>query len=70
MRNRYTAIIQRDGKWFTSYCAEIPEANGQGKTREDCLSDLAAAIDLVLEYRREKGLERAARGSEQTSVLV
>jgi predicted RNase H-like HicB family nuclease len=57
MRNRYTAIIQRDGKWFISFCPEIPEANGQGKTREDCLNDLAAAIHLVLEYRREKGIQ-------------
>lgn len=70
MRNRYTAVIQRDGKWFIAFCPEIPEANGQGKTREACLESLAAAIELVLEYRRENALERAPRGAEETSVLV
>lgn len=70
MRNRYTAIVQRDGKWFIAFCPEVPEANGQGKTREECLESLAAAIELVLEYRREKSLENAPRGAEQTSVLV
>ena len=40
MRNRYTALIQRDGKWFIASCPEVPEANGQGKTREECLANL------------------------------
>jgi predicted RNase H-like HicB family nuclease len=70
MRNRYTAVIERDGKWFIAFCPEVPEANGQGKTREECLESLAAAIELVLDYRRERGLENAPRGAEQTSVLV
>lgn len=70
MRNRYTAIIQRDEKWFVAFCPEVPEANGQGKTRAECLESLCAAIELVLEYRREQGLEKAPRGAEQTSVLV
>lgn len=70
MRNRYTAVIQRDGKWFIAFCPEVPEANGQGKTREECLESLAAAIELVLDYRREQCLEKAPRGAEQTSILV
>ena len=70
MRNRYTAIVQKDGRWFIAFCPEVPEANGQGKTREECLESLAAGIELVLEYRREQALEKAARGAEQTSVLV
>lgn len=70
MRNRYTAVVQRDGKWFVAFCPEVPEANGQGKTREECLESLAAAIDLVLDYKREKGLEKAPKGAEQTFVLV
>jgi predicted RNase H-like HicB family nuclease len=70
MRNRYTAVVQRDGEWFVAFCPEVPEANGQGKRREDCLESLAAAIDLVLNYRREQSLEKAPRGAEQTSILV
>ncbi len=70
MRNRYTAVIQRDGKWFLAFCPEVPEANGQGKTREACLENLGAAIELVLEYRRDQALEAAPRGAEQTAILV
>ncbi|MGH8022189.1 MAG: type II toxin-antitoxin system HicB family antitoxin [Limisphaerales bacterium] len=70
MRNHYTAVVQRDGKWFSAFCPEVPEANGQGKTREECLESLAAAIELVPDYRREQSLAQAPRGAKQTSVLV
>jgi predicted RNase H-like HicB family nuclease len=70
MRNRYTALVQRDGKWFIAFCPEVPEANGQGKTRQECLESLAEAIELVLDYKREQGLEKASKGTEQTSILV
>ena len=70
MRNRYTAVVQRDGKWLVAFCPEVPEANGQGKTREVCLESLAAAIELVLEYKRDEARQNAPRGAEQTSILV
>ncbi len=53
MRNEFTAIIERDGEWYISYCAEIPGANGQGKTKNECLQSLSEAIELILEDQRE-----------------
>jgi predicted RNase H-like HicB family nuclease len=43
--------------------AAIAGRNGQGKAREQCLERLAAALELVLEYRREQSLEKAPRGA-------
>ncbi|MFL5537535.1 MAG: type II toxin-antitoxin system HicB family antitoxin, partial [Longimicrobiaceae bacterium] len=51
MRNEFTAVVERDGEWFIAYCPEIPGANGQGRTRDECLENLADAIELVLEDR-------------------
>ena len=62
MKREYTAIIERDGEWFVGYCPEIPGANGQGKTTEECLADLGKAIELILSDRGEGsggGLPRA-----------
>jgi predicted RNase H-like HicB family nuclease len=56
MRNEFTAFIELDGDWFIAYSPEIPGANGQGKTREECLQNLSAAIDLILEDRRADGI--------------
>ena len=49
MRNEFTAIVEQDRPWFIAYCAEGPGANGQGKTREECLDSLREAIRLILE---------------------
>lgn len=56
MHNDFTAVIERDGDWFIAYCLEIPGANGQGRTKEECLENLSEAIELILEDRREDGL--------------
>lgn len=53
MHNEFTAIIEQDGEWFIAYCPEIPGANGQGKTREECRENLAEAIKLILSERRD-----------------
>ena len=55
MHNEFTAIIEKDGDWFIGYCPEIPGANGQGRTKEECRSSLAAAVELILEDLRQGG---------------
>jgi predicted RNase H-like HicB family nuclease len=56
MHNEFTAVIERDEDWYIAYCPEIPGANGQGKTKEECMKNLADAIALILQDRREEGL--------------
>jgi predicted RNase H-like HicB family nuclease len=56
MHNEFTAVIEEDGDWFVGYCPEIPGANGQGRTMDDCRRSLASAISLILEDRREDAL--------------
>ncbi len=56
MHNEFTAIVGRDDSWYIAYCAEVAGANGQGKSREECLSNLREAISLILDYRRETPL--------------
>lgn len=53
MRNEFTAIIEKDGEWLIAYCPEVPGANGQGHTKEECLGSLSEAINLILEDRRK-----------------
>ena len=53
MHNEFTAIIEKDGDWFIAYCPEIPGANGQGRSAEECRQNLGEAIALILEDRRK-----------------
>jgi predicted RNase H-like HicB family nuclease len=70
MRNEFTAVIERDGKWFVAYCPEIPGANGQGRTEEAAKQDLAEAIKLVLADRRRDGLRGLPKTAKRELLRV
>ena len=63
-----TAEIHREGKWFVAFCPEFPEANGQGETREECLNSLKAAIELLLEDRREDARQKLPADAELIEI--
>ena len=70
MRNEFTAIIERDGEWYIAYCPEIPGANGQGHTVEECRESLAEGIALILEDRREDVLRGIPDDAMKEVVVV
>ena len=54
---KLTAILHRgepDEGGFWATCLEVPGANGQGETKEECLADLTNAVQLLLETEREE----------------
>lgn len=70
MHNEFTAIIETDGEWYIAYCPEIPEANGQGRTKDESRPSLADAISLVLADRREDGLRGVPPEAVRETVIV
>ena len=59
-----SAEIHHEGEWFVAFCPEVPEANGQGHTQEECLQSLRDAVLLLMEDRRED-----ARRKSDTDLL-
>jgi predicted RNase H-like HicB family nuclease len=70
MANEFTAVFERDGEWYITYCPEIPGANGQGKTKDEARASLADAIALILEDRRQDALRGIPPGAELETVAV
>ena len=70
MRNEFTAIIERDKHWYIAYCAEITGANGQGRSKEECIKNLAEAIELILEDRRQDTLRSLPKEAESELFAV
>ena len=70
MHNEFTAIYEQDGDWYIAYCPEIPGANGQGRTMDECRRSLAEAIALVLEDRREDALRGVPEEAIRETVIV
>jgi predicted RNase H-like HicB family nuclease len=57
-----TPKVQKDGDWYVAVCPEVPEANGQGRTREECLHDLKQGVISVLQDRREDAASQLQSG--------
>jgi predicted RNase H-like HicB family nuclease len=51
---KFHAIYEKGEKYYIGNCLEIPGANGQGETLEECKHSLQKAIELILELRREE----------------
>ena len=68
---KFTAIVhhgepEEGGFWAT--CLEVPGANGQGDTKEECLQNLKEAVQLLVDAEREEAF-RLDPGAE-TAELV
>ena len=68
MKYQFTAVIKKTPKWYVAFCPEVPGANGQGKTKAECLDDLRAAVELMLEVNREQ--ITASIGSNVEEMLI
>ncbi|HET7625925.1 MAG TPA: type II toxin-antitoxin system HicB family antitoxin [Verrucomicrobiae bacterium] len=68
----FTAIIHHGepdegGYWAT--CVEIPGANGQGETRDECFANLASAVRDLLDVNRAEAVADDPL-AEQAELLV
>ena len=61
MHNEFTAVLEREGDWFIAFGPEIPGADGQGRSVDECRRSSADAISLILADRREDGLRGVPR---------
>jgi predicted RNase H-like HicB family nuclease len=57
----FTAVIQRDGKWWIGWVDEVPGVNAQARTRRELLDDLRCVLKEALEMNRA-GARAAATG--------
>ena len=56
MPYNFHIVLEQDEDWFIGYCPEVPGANGQGKTEDECRQSVLEAVELVLQYRLEQAL--------------
>jgi len=62
---KYTIFIEKneDG-WLTGQCEQLPQAISQGENIDDLMENMKDAIELVLEYQKEKFLEKYKTSKE------
>jgi len=68
--SKYTAVIQKEGKWWIGWIEEIPGINGQGRTRASCVSSLKSALREALAMNRAAASSPAETPFEEVSIEV
>ena len=66
----FKAIFEKSEGHFIGYCPEVPEANGLGKTLEECKKSLTEAIRLVYIDRLEDGLSSVPQDAYIETLVV
>jgi predicted RNase H-like HicB family nuclease len=56
MKERFTPVIEKHGRWYVAYVREIPGVNTQGRTRKSARRNLAEALALISAVNREHGI--------------
>ena len=51
---QFTAVFEQVPEGYIAFVEEIPGANTQGETLDEARSNLAEAVQLVLEANREE----------------
>ncbi|MBI4337377.1 MAG: type II toxin-antitoxin system HicB family antitoxin [Chloroflexi bacterium] len=52
MAKRFTATIEKRGRWYVGYVDGLPGVNTQGRTLKEVSDNLREAITLVLEAQQ------------------
>lgn len=56
MPNTYTAITQKEGRWWIGWIEEIPGVNCQERTRKELLESLRVTLWEMLQFNRERAI--------------
>ncbi len=67
---KFTAIYEEGEKYYLGYCPEVPGANGQGETIEECRESLKEAIKLIFQDRLEDALRGVPDDAIRETVVV
>jgi predicted RNase H-like HicB family nuclease len=52
VERKFTAVIEKHGRWYIAYVEEIPGVNTQGRTLAETRENLKEALQLILEENR------------------
>jgi predicted RNase H-like HicB family nuclease len=63
MDNRYTAVFEQIGEWWTGYIEELPGCNIQERTLPEARESLKEALQMLLHANRELA-RREAEGHQ------
>ena len=70
MERKFTAVIEKHGKWYVAWIEEIPGVNTQGRTLAEARRNLKEALREILEIKREQAAKERSRNALREPIAV
>ena len=68
MKQTFSAVVKKSGRWWIGWVEEVPGVNSQGRTRKELRENLQSALSEALEINRANA--RAALGGAYEEELL
>ena len=69
MKQTYSAIVKKNGRWWIGWVEELPGVNSQGRTRKELRENLQLALSEALEANRANA-RAALDGAYEEELLT
>jgi predicted RNase H-like HicB family nuclease len=66
----WSAIIQRDGKWWIGWIQEIPGVNAQARTRRELIANLRSALKEAVDLNRAEARRAAGTSFNEETISI
>lgn len=70
MKQQFTAVYKKSGKWYVGWIEEIPGVNTQGRTKKELKENLKDALALIIETNRLLNKQEAGRGVVREPISI
>ena len=70
MKQTYSAIVKKNGRWWIGWVEEVPGVNSQGRTRKELRENLQSALSEALEINRINARAELDGGYEEELLTV
>jgi len=70
MSREFTAVYQKQGRWYIAYVEEIPGVNTQGRTLAEARENLKEALQLILEENRRLASKKQSATTKRELITV
>jgi len=70
MKNSYTAVVKKSGKWWIGWIEEVPGVNCQERTRKELVKSLRVALREALELNRREARKAAGEGFDEEPIAL
>jgi len=70
MKNKYTAIIKNQSKWWIGWIEEVTDVNCQEATYDELIETLKITLREALEFNKEDALAAAGDNYREEIIAV